>query len=85
MPKPARQSNRLTEAHFSGVAVRKRPVPKPGYGRFKGEDGNQTSLFGVVRSRMTQGRNKMVKAGILWLLGVPLFVIILLALFTNIF
>jgi len=27
----------------------------------------------------------MVKAGILWLLGVPLFVIILLALFTNIF
>jgi len=27
----------------------------------------------------------MIKAGILWLLGVPLFVIILLARFTNIF
>lgn len=27
---------------------------------------------------------KMLRAGILWLLGVPVFVIILLAVFTNI-
>jgi hypothetical protein len=29
-------------------------------------------------------RHAMIKAGILWMLGVPLFVIVLLALFTNI-
>jgi len=49
----------------------------------RGREPNGT--FRVLCSRMIQGSNKMIKAGILWLLGVPLFVIILLALFTNIF
>jgi hypothetical protein len=37
-----------------------------------------------VAGRGANGESAMAKAGILWLLGVPAVVIVLLALFTNI-